>query len=205
MVATGSRSDAVSMIVPTLFDERDPAGFRTRFRHEIQRSRRLDVAVTRLRLSTIDITEAEFQGVTGMRLVLSELRAEALDAEAHALMARPRVRGRLARFQALLDQERIRIRVAPLGGWSPDYTVFHDAAGPRSVLLGYHQFERPHPYPGPALCAHFGRPEALLAHRRFQEIWLRAHDVLPAVHSILSRAGRWADEPRTVDTLPALG
>lgn len=203
------------MEIPGLFHEREGSGFRKRFRHEVMRSLQVDIAVTRMRLTTIDLTEEELLAVQGIRLILAELRAVELDAEAHALMARPQARIRLRRLESLLDRDRVRIRVAPLAGWSPDFTVFHDRQGPRSVLLGFHAFELPHPFPGPALGCHFGRREARAAQTRFEEIWARGHDVVPAIHSIFRRARRWvvqdqpefghpAGSPSPVDTLPAL-
>lgn len=200
------------MDIPSLFDETRPDGFKHRFRRELTRALRVDIAVTRLRLSTIDLNEGELARVTAVRLLLAELRAVALDAEAHALMARPDGREQLRGLERLLDRDQVRIRVAPLAGWSPDFSIFSDQEGPRSVLMGFHAFELPHPYPGPALGAHFGPAEARIAHTRFDELWARGHDVAPAVHTIFRRAGRWARPPETprrplnpVDTLPALG
>jgi hypothetical protein len=200
------------MDTPALFDERDRCGFRRRFSHEARRARFADIAVTRIRLATIDLSEEELRGITRIRLVLSELMAPALDAEAHALMARPEARGRLVLLDSLLTRDRVRVRVAPLGGWSPDFTVFRDSGGPRAVLLGFHSFEHPHPYPGPALGAHFGAREAREAAARFEGIWARGHDVAPALRSIFRRARIGLSQearPRTaqnpVDTLSALG
>jgi hypothetical protein len=200
------------MDLPGLFDETHALGFRRRYRLELVRSTRLDVAVTRLRLSTIDLTEQELSRIERVRLVLAELHAVALDAEAHALMARRSARAQLLRLERLLNQDRVRIRVAPLAGWSPDFSVFSDERGPRSVLVGFHAFEVPHPYAGPALGAHFGKPEATVASRRFEEVWARGHDVAPAIRTIFQRAGRWSRHPdrgwgprNPVDTLPALG
>lgn len=168
--------------------------------------------MTRMRLSTIDLSEEELAGLTAIRLVLAELRAVELDAEAHALMARPRARERLRRLERLLDRDLVRVRVAPLAGWSPDFSVFSHGDEPRGLLLGFHAFELPHPFAGPALGAHFGAAEAREALTRFEEIWARGHDVAPAIHSIFRRARRWVADPgapprhpNPVDTLPALG
>lgn len=201
-----------AMQIPALFHERHGSGFRRRFRHEVSRSHHVDIAITRMRLSTIDLGEEELAGLTAIRLVLAELRAVELDAEAHALMARPRARERLRRLERLLDQDLVRVRVAPLAGWSPDFSVFSHGGRPRGVLLGFHAFELPHPFSGPAMGAHFGSAEARDALCRFEEIWARGHDVAPAIHSIFRRARRWVVDPgppprapNPVDTLPALG
>lgn len=200
------------MDIPALFHERQRRGFRLRFRHEATRSRMVDIAVTRIRLGTIDLEEDEVRGLARLRLLLAELRAPELDAEAHVLMAQPEARARLLTLESLLAGHRIEVRVAPLGGWSPDFTVFTGPDGPRAVLLGFHAFERPHPYSGPALGAHFGAPEAAEARARFEGIWARGHDVVPALQSIFRRARR--DVPsmappaiarNPVDTPQALG
>ena len=212
MVAPPAPCQRLAMQIPALFHEHHRSGFRRRFRHEATRSHQVAIAVTRMRLSTIDLSEEELAGLTAIRLVLAELRAVELDAEAHALMARPRARERLRRLEGLLDRDLVRVRVAPLAGWSPDFTVFSQGATPRGVLLGFHAFELPHPFSGPALGAHFGAAEAREALVRFEEIWARGHDVAPAIHSIFRRARRWVADPgllhpapNPVDTLPALG
>lgn len=200
------------MMIPALFHEREPSGFRTRFRFELSRSASLDIAVTRIRLGTIGLSREEMAGITRIRLLLAEFRAVELDAEAHALMARRHTRAAMADLEALLERHLVHIRVAPLGGWSPDFSVFSDFDGPRAVLLGFHAFESPHPHPGPALGAHFGRAEAREARARFESLWARGHDVAPAVHSIFRRARRWVPEPEVpagtpdpVDTPQTLG
>lgn len=192
-----------------LFDERQDGGFRAHFQRELEGAWTVDLALKRLRLTGIDVGP-ELEGIRSLRLVLAQVSAAALDAEAHALVARSEARDRLGLFLRHMEEGRMQIRVAPLGGWSPDFSVFTDSRGPRTVLLGFHQFERSHPLPGPALAARFGRRGALLARGRFEEIWSRAHDVLPAVRTILARA-HGSSSPtgsRTswaVDTLRALG
>ena len=197
------------MKTPQLFDEVEDGGFRARFREELRTARTLDLALKRLRLTGIDV-DHELDHLRSVRLVLAQVSASALDAQAHALVARSGDVDRLGLFLRLIEEGRMRIRVAPLGGWYPDFSVFADAQGPRSVLVGFHHFERGHPLPGPVLAARFGRRGALLARGRFEEIWVRSHDVLPAVRTILARAHASAVGParplsRGVDTLRALG
>lgn len=192
-----------------LFDEMEREGFQGHFRTELRNAWTLDLALKRLRLTGIDIGE-ELDHLRSIRLVLARVSASALDAEAHALVARAEAGDRLGYFLRIMEEGRMGIRVAPLGGWYPDFSVFSDSRGPRSVLLGFHQFERGQSLPGPVLAARFGRRGALLARRRFEEIWTRSHDVLPAIRTILSRAhgssvSRSETPPRPVDTLRALG
>lgn len=200
------------MEIPSLFHDGRAPDFRHRFRFELERAIRVDVAVKRIRLGTIDLSETEVAGLRRVRLLLAELRAPALDAEAHALMARRDARVRLERLRGLLERDLVAVRVAPLAGWSPDFSVFSDETGPVGLLLGFHAFERPHPYPGPVLGAHFGALEAREAMARFEEAWARGHDVVPAIRSVFRRVARWhrpscvlPHRPNPVDTFSALG
>ena len=151
---------------------------------------RVDVALTRLRLSALDLRSVELRSLRRLRLLLAEVSSASLGAEAHAVLADPE-RGRsLRHLSELLERGLVLVRAAPLAGWSPDFTVFHGGDGPRAVLLGFHWLERPFPYRGPALASLHGPAGAALAGRRFDETWGRAHDIRPAVLGILERAGR---------------
>ena len=88
----------------------------------------------------------------------------------------------------MLESGRLQVRTAPLAGWSPDFTVFSDAAGPSAVLTGFHWFERPYPHRGPALSSLHFADAARVTSRRHAELWQTAHDIGPAVWSILSKA-----------------
>ena len=148
------------------------------------------VAVTRVRLSTLDLTEEDVQGLVSMRVLLAEVNALTLDAEARILRADPRRAHRVELYRRLLESGRLEVRSAPLGGWSPDFTAFSGMEGPSAVLIGFHWFERPYPHRGPAFTAlHRGSP-ARLAADRHAELWEQAHDVGPAIWSILSKASR---------------
>jgi hypothetical protein len=116
------------------------------------------------------------------------MNALQLDSEARGLQADPRRAPNAERLQGLLESGRLEIRSAPLAGWSPDFTVFSGPGGPTAVLVGFHSFERPYPHRGPALAAVHGEEAARLAARRHEDAWVRAHDVGPAVWSILSKA-----------------
>jgi hypothetical protein len=173
-----------------LLDERSRPDFRSVFGALAQGSTDIAVAVTRVRLSTLDLTHAELERVETMRVLLTELNALTLDAEARLIRADPGRAWRIELFRLMLEQGRLEIRSAPLGGWSPDFTVFADPGGPHALLKGLHWFERPYPHRGPALASvHFG-DAARLAARRHLDVWNRAHDVGPAVWNILSKAER---------------
>ncbi len=175
-----------------LFDERSRPDFRDVYGRLAEASSDLFVAVTRVRLSTIDLSKEELDHLTSIRLVVAELNGLTLDAEARLIRSDPTRAGRVERFRTLLEEGRLEVRSAPLGGWAPDFTVFGSPDGAHSVLSGFHWFERPYPHRGPAFAAlHLG-DAARLAARRHQALWDEAHDVGTAVWSILSRAERLA-------------
>jgi hypothetical protein len=180
---------------PALIDERSQPDFRGIFGFLCSRSVEVDVALTRIRLSTLDLDAAEVARLRRLRLLLAEVNAVTLDVEAHALLCDER-RGRTLRhLGTLLAGKRIEIRAAPLAGWSPDFTVFCSESGPEAVLLGYHWFQRPFPHRGPALAGLHGPGDARRVRIRFEEAWGRAHDISPAILGILERCGvSWSPE-----------
>lgn len=178
---------------PGLFDERSDPDFRAVFGRLLRDATHVDVALNRIRLSTLDLEADEMEGLRRLRVLLAQVNATTLSAEAHGMLLGPR-RGRTLRHLTdLLDQGVVQVRAAPLGGWSPDYTVFRGPEGARAVLLGLHWLERPFPHRGPALAGLHGPRGARLAGRRFDESWAQAHDIRPAIQGILQRARRLAD------------
>lgn len=175
-----------------LLDERGRPDFRDVFGALAFRASHVLTAVTRVRLSTVDLREEHLPELETMQVLVSEISALHLDAEARALLQMPD-RARNVRFLVgLLEAGRLEVRSAPLGGWSPDFTVFVDEAGPQAVLVGFHAFERPYPHRGPALASLHGDDAARLAAARHRELWESGHDVGPALWSILSRAEKRA-------------
>ena len=136
---------------------------------------------------------SELRSVVHFRVLVAEMNAIQLTAEARGLVNDPARAPRLPLLQRMLESGRLQVRAAPLAGWSPDFTVFADAAGPSAVLTGFHWFERPYPHRGPALSSLHFAEAAKVASRRHEELWGRAHDIGPAVWSILSKA----QPPRT--------
>lgn len=171
-----------------LFDERSRPDFRQVFGMLAGRADAISAAVTRVRLTTVDLTSEELRGVATFRVLLTELNALRLDSEARGVDSDPRRAVNVGLLRDMLESGRMEVRSAPLGGWSPDFTVFGSAGVPFAVVCGFHWFERPYPHRGPALTAvHFG-DAARLAAKRHAEVWRSAHDVGPAVWSILARA-----------------
>ena len=191
--------------LPGLLDERSDPDFRRVFGWLCGRSTEVDVALTRIRLSTLDLDAAELARVRRLRLLLAEVNAVSLDAEAHGLLQDPRRGAALRRLADLLDRGVIEIRAAPLAGWSPDFTVFSSDAGPEAALLGYHWFQRPFPHRGPALAALHGAGDARRVRARFEEAWGAAHDIGSAVEGILERSRRAARDRSSPTRSPAGG
>lgn len=177
-----SPSDAV------LFDERRRPDFRDVFGALAASSTDIATAVTRVRLSTVDLTRPELDRVEHFRVLVAEMNALHLDADARGLESDPRRAPNAELLRELLESGRLEVRSSPLAGWTPDFTVFSGPEGPERVLVGHHWFERPYPHRGPALAAVHGGEAAHLAARRHEEAWERAHDVGAAVWNILSKA-----------------
>lgn len=173
-----------------LLDERRRPDFRDVFGALARRSSAIATAVTRVRLTTVDLGPEELAGVDRFRVLLSEMNAIRLESEAHALLHLRHRTPNLRLLTGLMEAGRLEVRSAPLGGWSPDFTVFEESGEPRWVLCGFHAFERPYPHRGPALAALHGDEGARLARTRFDELWDAAHDVGPTLWTLLSRARR---------------
>lgn len=130
-----------------------------------------------------------------IRLLLAEVSAVSLDAEAHALLHHPGMAANLRRLALLLHVGRIEVRSAPLGGWAPDFTVFRADDGAHAAMVGPHRFERGLLHSGPLLASVHGAGDAGRLGARFDELWGRAHDIRPAIAGILARAEHGAPPP----------
>jgi len=180
-----------------LLDERGRPDFRDAFGALAARASQILTAVTRVRLSTVDLRRRDLPELESMQVLVSEMSALSLDSEARGLVYMPGRAPNIRFLIGLLEEGRLEVRSAPLGGWAPDFTVFVEPEGPRAVLLGFHAFERPYPHRGPALASLHGGDGARLAALRHRELWESAHDVGPALWSILSRAERRAGQRKS--------
>ena len=84
----GRLSEQAPFPLPRLLDERARPDFRDVYGWLLPRSTRLDVGLTRILLSTLDLGRGELDGVRSIRLLLAEVNAVQLDAEAHGVMLR---------------------------------------------------------------------------------------------------------------------
>ena len=146
-----------------------------------------DTAIRQIRLGAVDLSQAELSRITRLRVLVAEVNAQTVEGEAYAMAVDPSKRENLSRVLSLLRKGVLEIRSAPLGGWSPDFSVFSDQSGPRGVLLGLHWFHQPFPHRGPAWAIRLGPEEASAAQARFLEVWSSAHDISPAILRLMER------------------
>lgn len=176
--------------LPHLLDDRSRPDFRAVYGLLARRAGALDAAVGRIRLTGLDLRPEELRGIQRLRVLLSEVSALTLRSEAEAVLVDPGKAANLRYLVTLMDEGRIEVRAAPLGGWAPDFSVFHRKGVPWTLLIGLHWFARPFPHRGPALASVHGSRGAARAAARFTDLWNSAHDVGPAILSLLREAER---------------
>lgn len=182
--------------VPWLLDDRSRPDFRDHYLALLEDARGVSVAASRIRLAGLQVDARSLRRPASLRVLVMELSGITLAMEAERVAEGPPAhRLRVATLRDLLASGRLQVRSSPLGGWSPDFTVFHRAEDPRApverhltVALGPHWMDRPYPHPGPALNALFHGEPARRSLVRFEELWAKAHDVGDAVARILAAA-----------------
>lgn len=182
---------------PTLLHDRSRPDFRDVYGGLAMRARSMEAAVGRIRLLGMTLRPAELQRVERLRVVIQEISPLATSSEAEQIAMDPVRRPALEQWIALIASGRLELRLAPLAGWSPDFSVFHFPKPEAPVLLmGPHWFLRPYPHPGPALNALLRGEPARTASVRFQELWRNAHDLRAPVLRILEAAAAGSDQGR---------
>lgn len=185
---------------PFLLDERSPEPFRGVFGRLLSGSSALDTAILRIRLSGVDLSARELEGLRRLRILIADINAQTLEEEAFGLLMDPTKRATFQRVRGLLRSGKLEIRSAPLAGWSPDFSIFSGPDGPRALLMGLHWVQRPFPHRGPAWLACFGPDEARRGQERFRELWKGAHAIGPAILNLLERASsRWRPDQALVE------
>ena len=99
-----------------LFDERSRPDFRDVFGALARDSTEVAAAVTRIRLTTVDLRSDEVASLRHFRVLLCEMSALRLEGEAHALLHLRRRAPRLRLMLGLLEEGLLEVRAAPLGG-----------------------------------------------------------------------------------------
>lgn len=167
-------------------DERSERTLRAVIGELLLDATRADIALAKVRLAALDLTEAEVHGPALCRVLLGQLDASTL---ADATETR-RDRHGLHRLAAWLISDRLEVRSAGLGAWAPDFSVYENTSGTHTSLIGAHYFGSPQLAVGPSVTVIDPRAEtARLLRGRFEELWARAHDVAPAILAVLERAG----------------
>ncbi len=177
----------------TLLDDRARPDFREVYGHHAAAACALDAAVRRIRLGGMTLDRTELGGLERMRVLVAELNALSLSYEAEAMAVDPERRPRLRFLLEQVRAERLRVRIAPLAGWDPDFTVF-SRGRPETLMLGPHWFARPYPHPGPAFGVVLGEEPAARAEARFEELWAGAHDLRGPIEGLMRDALRRALE-----------
>lgn len=179
------------MSVARVVDERAQRPLRSVIGQLLEESSCVDLAIARVRLATLDLTQAEVEGPARCRVLLGQLDASTLHDAATVPAARGPAFRRLAEW---LVSERLEVRSAGLGAWTPDFSVF---SGPdrATCLLGAHYFGSPQLTVGPSVTLIMTDEDvAQLLRERFQELWDGGHDVAPAIVAVLQRAIRPRDD-----------
>lgn len=141
----------------------------------------VDLAVARIRLASLDLTEREIAGPRRCRVLIGHLDASTLlDAGA----ARQEAVARLARWTR---SGRLQVRSAGISRWTPDFSTY-STPDDRRCLLGAHYFGNPQLTVGPSFTVVTDDPDVHAAlGLRFDQLWDRSHDVLPAIAQVLDR------------------
>jgi hypothetical protein len=185
-----------------LIDERDDLPLRARIGQLLADADDVAFALARIRLAALDLGDRELGGLNRCRVLLGQLDASMLmDVGATGQLPastsggagttpapRPGSPNALRELLHFGASGRLEIRSAGLVGWSPDFAVVRRAAE-RTGVLGSIQFSNPELAVGPMFTMLLEDPDAtLLLQRRFDEVWDRSHDVLPAIQTVLGRA-----------------
>lgn len=135
-------------------------------------SQRVDIAMTRMRLSGIDLTAGEVGKLVKLRVVLGKLDADAL------LQSQSKPIDQLQRLRAFASSGVLEVRSAPRFTWDPDFSVYDD----RAAMIGAHYTELPYAADGIALTCIVVNPNAIRrCAARFDAMWELSYDVLPVV------------------------
>lgn len=172
----------------TLLDERASPPLRQRVGRLLAGADDAAFAVARIRLAVLDLTDEELASLRRCRVLLGHLDAAALLDASDAAGAPGRAAPAMARLLRFARGGRLEVRSAGLGGWAPDFAVVR--RGEEGIgVVGSIQFGNPELIVGPAFTVVTPASGMVaLLEARFDELWERSHDVLPAIRQVLERA-----------------
>ncbi len=171
-----------------LLDETSSPELRKVIGRLLKESGTVDMAIGRIRLANLDLTEKEIAGPRQCRVLLGHLDASML------LDAGAARSGAVTRLAHWTRSGRLEVRSAGIGAWTPDFSIYHGAAG--VCLIGAHYFGSPQLIMGPSftIASRDADVRARLQ-TRFNGLWERSHDVLPAIARVLENVGVGAATP----------
>jgi hypothetical protein len=163
-----------------LLDDRSGVPLRDVLGSLLASARRAAIAISRIRLRAIDLAAAETGRVVDCRIILGRLDTRGLAGLAAHDQATVR---NLQLVHAFLTSGRVRIHSAGMHDWLPDFSVYEELRdGGAACVVGAHYFRDPPVDAGPALtCVLADATAVRRARLRFDELWERTHDVLPAI------------------------
>jgi hypothetical protein len=171
----------------TLLDERATPPLRRRIGDLLAEADETSFALARVRLAVLDLGDDELGSLSRCRVLLGHLDASTLlDASDSAgRRALAPALGRLFRFAS---SGRLEVRSAGLATWNPDFGIAQRGTQVTGLLGAIH-FGNPELLTGPTLTAITRDPDATaLLRLRFDDLWQKSHDVLPAILQVLERA-----------------
>jgi hypothetical protein len=171
-----------------LLDERSRPPLRAVIGALLASAEEADIAVSRVRIAALDLHSDEVAHVRRCRFLLGRLDAHALGVGPLSAASGDR-RERVAALLRFLRSGNIEVRSAGMCAWTPDFSIFRGLRGGGDItaacLIGAHYFYEP-PEDGPSFT--WAVADAAAVQRatvRFEEMWERSHDALPAVlHAI---------------------
>jgi hypothetical protein len=156
----------------TVLDEFTTPSLRETMGVLMSASTRVDMALTRMRLAGIDLSDGEVSKLERLRVVIGKLDADAL------LQSQSKPVAHIERLRAFGASGILEIRSVPRFHWDPDFSIYDQ----RAALIGAHYNDLPYTADGIALTCVINNPDAIRrAQLRFDEMWERGYDVLPVV------------------------
>ena len=169
------------MSTARLLDERSSPSLREVIGGFMVDADTVDFAIARIRLANLDLSDDEVDGPGRTRVLLGHLDASTL------LDAGTAPDTAVARLDHWARSGRLAVRSAGIGAWTPDFSVYHRPDG-SCCLVGAHYFGNPQLTVGPSFTTVSTDGGAVgLLHHRFDELWERSHDVLPAIIGVRER------------------
>ena len=152
----------------------------------MQASTETAFAVTHIRLRALETVVSLLPGMQACRLVVGGFNAAGLAVPGAPDPAR---RGCVEQLLLHASSGRFEFRSAGAGRWNPDFSLYRlEGGGHFSVcMFGAHYLLPLDEVEWPLTCVLTRRAAVQEAHRHFEALWASAHDVRPALLSMLEQ------------------